>query len=126
MKTKKEKFPYKVLRPEQVEELNSKQNEELMSDYLAQVKHVQVIKKMKKEDSKLQELKKTIKEHRDSSQELKDAKEEVKTVRESVDSEIEDEINDKKALEGGYRDQAKEHIETMHAIQTILERRKNI
>ena len=125
MKMKKEKSQYKFLRPEQVTDLRGKTSEDLLKEFLSQLKHVQAIKKMRKEDGTLKDLKKLIKEHRENSQELKDAKEEVKRVREEIDSEIEEELEDKKALEGGYRDQMKEHQEMMHAIQQIVDRRNN-
>jgi hypothetical protein len=126
MKQKKEKFPYKIIRPEQVDELRTKPTEELHKEYFEQNKKAQIVKRQKRDDAKLKELKDAVKKHRDSSQELKDAKDELKAVRESVDAEIEEDILDKKALEGGYRDEIKGFNEMAHAIQNILDKRSRI
>lgn len=123
MKYKKPKFKYKIIRPEQVDELRGKSNTELLAEFLSQSKKLSSLKKQKKEDRSLVELTKEIKEHRDSAEELVEAKSNLKKIRETTDSEIEDEILDKKSLEGGYRDEAKGYKELMDAIQQILEER---
>jgi hypothetical protein len=126
MKQKKEKFMYKILRPEQVRELQSKPTEELLKDYLDQSRKVQIVKRQKKEDEKLKGMRDRIKKHRDSSTELQEAKQNVKDVRESVDEDIMDDIEDKKALEGGYRDEIKGFNEMAHAIQSVIDRRAKV
>ena len=125
-KEKKTKFPYKIIRPEQVEELQSKSTEELLKEYLAQNKKAQLVKRQKRDDGKLNEIKGRVKKHRENSQDLKDAKDELKAVRETVDAEIEDDILDKKALEGGYRDEIKGFNEMAHAIQNIIDKRNRV
>lgn len=125
-KQKKEKWLYKLLRPEEVDALRAKPTEELLKEHLAQTKMVQAVAKLKKDDSQLNEIKKRVKDHREASDDLKKAKEAIKEVREAVDSEIEEDIEDKKALEGGYRDQQKGHKETLHAIQSIIDKRNNV
>jgi hypothetical protein len=123
MKSKKEKFPYKIIRPEHVDELRTKSTDELLKEYLAQNKKIQIVNKQKKDDSKLKEIKDRIKEHRGNSTELQEAKESLSELRETVDEEIRDDLEDKKALEGGYRDEIRGFKETIHAIQSIIEKR---
>jgi predicted transcriptional regulator len=123
MKQKKEKFPYKIIRPEQVDELRSKSTDELLKEYLLQNKKIQIVLKQKKDDSKLKEIAGRIKDHRNSSAELTEAKEDLKDLKSEVDDEIRDDIEDKKSLEGGYRDEIRGFKETIHAIQSIIDRR---
>lgn len=123
MKQKKEKFPYKIIRPEHVDELRTKTTDELLKEYLSQNKKIQIVSKQKKDDSKLKEIKSRIKEHRNNSTELQDAKESLKELKQEVDEEIRDDLEDKKALEGGYRDEIRGFKETIDAIQSIIEKR---
>ena len=73
----------------------------------------------------MKEIKERVRQHREGSEELKTAKESLKEVRENVDEEIRDDLEDKKALEGGYRDELRGFKEMQHAIQSLIERRTN-
>lgn len=126
MKQKKVKFMYKIIRPEQVDELKAKSTEELLKDYLEQNKKVQIVKKQKKDDEKLKGMRDRIKKHRDASVELKEAKENSKDVSDEVNEEIIEDVEDKKALDGGYRDEIKGFNEMAHAIQSIIDKRSRI
>jgi len=126
MKQKKVKFMYKIIRPEQVDELKAKSTEELLKDYLEQNKKVQIVKKQKKDDEKLKGMRDRIKKHRDASVELKEAKENSKDVSDVVNEEIIEDVEDKKALDGGYRDEIKGFNEMAHAIQSIIDKRSRI
>jgi len=120
---KEKKWPYKQLKPDQVKELQSMSEEQLLKEYLVQSKSVVILKRSKADDPEITELKEEIKEHYESSETLKQKKEEIKELRKSLAEEIEDEIKDKKAKEHVYNIQIKEHQEFVIAIQCILDDR---
>ena len=124
MKPKKDKFPYKFIRPDQLDELKRKTDENLLKDHLFESRAILIVNKQKKDDATLKDLKDQVKKHRDADEDLKKAKEQVKQAREACDEEIKETIEDKKALESGYREQAGTHKELVKAIQIILEDRK--
>jgi hypothetical protein len=123
-KPKKEKWPYKHIKPDTVAALRSKTDDLLLKDYLFENKAIKVISKSQKDDSTLTDLKKQVKKHRDADTTLQKKKDELKELRESIDEEISEIVEDKKALEGGYREQKAEHKELIKAIEGILESRK--
>lgn len=124
---KKKKFPYKYLRPEQLEELNSQSNDELLLESHKQQKEVSAYEKLKKDDTTLSDLKKQISEHKknhDNRKRLTELANEKKELEDEIKSEIEDVILDKKELEGGHNDNIKASKERLKAITKILSDRQ--
>ena len=131
MARKKEKFPYKYLRPEQLDELRDMKTGDLLKEHVKEGKNMRAIKKMQKEDSTLIDLDRQIKDHRLDSltdelkKEIQGIKDRLKEIKEEIDSEIQEELADRKELKKGYRDQFKAHQERDEVILTILEKRSD-
>lgn len=125
-KKQKNKFPYKYLRPDQLEELKDMSNEELIKEHLSEQKNIRRVRKAKKEDHVLQDLNKQIKEHRESHQDtskIKEIQSEIKEMKKAIDLEIEDTILDRREASGGWNDLIKSHVERGEAIFKILDER---
>ncbi len=131
MARKKEKFPYKYLRPEQLEEIREMKTSDLLKEHVKEGKNMRAIKKMQKEDSTLIDLDKQIKEHRqdaltdDLKKEIQTMKDRMKEIKAEIDEEILELLEDRKELKKGYRDQFKAHQERDEVILTVLEKRSD-
>lgn len=113
----------KYLRPEQVEEFEQMDNETLFKELNQAMKAVLVESNRKRDDVKLNEIKKEIKDHMDKHslrKELEELKLQVKELKESIEDEIEELILDKKAIEGGFRDSIGSFKETRDVLFNIL------
>lgn len=125
-KKKKEKFPYKFLRPDQLDELRNMSNDELVKEHLKENKNIKTLKKQKKDDHQIEQLKKEIKEHREEHEDMAKVKElqaEIKDIKKGIDLEIEDTLLDKKELSRGWSDTIKAHQERADVIFKLLDER---
>lgn len=128
-KQKKEKFPYKFLRPDQLDELRALNNQELISEHLKENKNIKALRRQKKDDHQITDLKKQIDEHRQGHEdqgEVKNLQEEIKELRKNIDLEIADVIADKKDLTKGWTDTIKAHQERADVIFKLLDDRNAI
>ena len=112
---KKKKYPYKYIRPEQLDEYKDMGRENLIDSIMEKNAQLETCVSAKKNNGYLKELGKEISEFRKehSTQELIDLEQELKEQKESRDEEIEDSIGEKKDIEGGLNDAInanKEHI----------------
>ena len=126
-KKKKKKWPYKYVRPEQVEDLNKESNDELLLKAHKQQKEVAAYEKQKKDDTTLKDLRAQIKEHKEGHEHrarISELLEEKKMLEAEINEEIIEVIEDKKALEGGHRDSIKSSKEMLKIITTILSNRQ--
>lgn len=125
-KKKKERFPYKFIRPDQLEDLQKMSNDELIKEHLKENKHLRALKRQRKEDPQILELVKEIKDHRENHEDMQAIKEkqaEIKEMRKTMDLEIIDTINDKKELAKGWNDTIKAHQERADVIFKLLDDR---
>lgn len=123
---KKEKFPYKFLRPDQLEELQRMSNEELIKEHLRENKNLKALKKQKKDDHQIADLAKQIKKHREeheSQEEVKEMQIEIKEIKKTIDLEIADLLSDKKDLTKGWNDSIKAHQERADVIFKLIDDR---
>lgn len=129
-KKRKKKWPYKYVRPDQYDEMSRMSNEELVDLALRKDTNAKAEAKNKKNSEAIKSLAKDINAHRkhheetsDKFEEAKEAFEEQKAIR---DSDINDLIEDKKALEKGYSDTIKQFKEECGVALKILKERKNV
>jgi len=126
MAKKKEVFPYKYLRPHQVEEIREMKMDELIKEHIKENKNIKVLKKQKKEHDEIIDLSKQIKKHRENHEladKIKEMKNEIKELRKTIDLEIEDVLLDKKELVGGFNDSIKSHQERMDVVFKFIDER---
>ena len=128
MKFKKkegEKSKYKFLRPEEIQELEKLSLNELVSEYTRNNTNLKAIKKAKKDDFHLEELKVSIKKYRENHlpDEVQQLKNQIKELKAEVDENIKDELEEKKDIEGGYRDSIKSHNEKIDVILGLMDKR---
>lgn len=124
-KPKKEKSPYKYLRPEEVEDLEKASTAELLKMHMTESKNHQAARRQKREDSTLKDLNDQIKKHRDDNmpEEVKTLRLRIKELKDEVDEEISEIIEDKKALNKGFNDTIKAFGEKVDVILRILAKR---
>lgn len=123
---KKIKFPYKYLRPEQLEDLRRMKTDDLIKEHLSESRAVRNLEKQKKEDTTIQDLAASVKEHKESHDLVSDVKklqEEIKELRDQINSEIEEDIKDLAALRKGWTDTIKASKERAAVILKLLEDR---
>lgn len=125
-KKKKDKFPYKFIRPDQLEDIQRMSNDELIKEHLKENKFMRSLKKQRKEDPQILDLTKQIKEHRENHEdqgEIKRMQEEIKEMKKTMDVEIADVISDRRDLNKGWSDTIKAHQERADVIFKILDDR---
>jgi hypothetical protein len=123
---KKEKFPYKFLRPDQLEELQRMTTDDLIKEHLRENKKLKALKRQKKDDHQIADLKKQIDDHRSSHEDqaqVKELQEEIKELKKSIDLEIADILSDKKDLTKGWNDSIKAHQERADVIFKLIDDR---
>lgn len=110
-----------------IKELMGMTVEELNSEFLKAKKNEIASKKQKKDHSELNALKDKIKEYRatNETKEMKDMKEALKIAKQELDSEIQEDIEDKKALESGFQSQIKSFVKEQKIILKIIRDREN-
>jgi predicted RND superfamily exporter protein len=127
---REEKFPYHFATIEDVQKYQGMNEDALLKEFLSNTKKVQITKRQRRDDPQLKELKDAIKKHYDLSEDLqtakqdvKDARDAAKAVKEKLDDEINDDVEQKQAKEGLYKDKVKHFSENLKIIQQILEGR---
>ena len=127
---KKEKFPYKFLRVEELNELRKLSTEKLFREQLKENKDLKALKRQKKDDPIISDLDKQIKEHREKAttdehkRELLELKDRVKEIKAEIDQDIQELLEDRKAEKKGWNDALKPHKEKIEAILKIIEERE--
>ena len=129
---KEEPFSYKFATFEDFQKYQGMNDDALLREFLGNSKKVQITKRQRKDDPQIKEFKDAIKKHYDSSEDLQnakkdvqDARDEAKKVKEKLDLEIDDDIEQKKAKEGLYKDKVKHFSENLDIIQKILDSRNH-
>ena len=125
-KKKREKFPYKFIRPDQLEDLQRMSNDELIKEHLKESKNIKVLKKQRKDDPQITALTKEIKDHREGHEDMQSVKEmqaEIKEIKKTIDLEIVDTITDRRELSKGWSDTIKAHQERSDVIFKLLDDR---
>lgn len=126
MAKKKNKSKLKYLRPEQVEELRKMTTDELLLKSHKQQKAVEGQIKAKKEHAGLESLKAQIKDHKERSDDMEKVKKlrsEANELAKEVLAEIEETVENKKALEGGFRDDINREKEMLKIITKLISER---
>lgn len=123
---KKEKFPYKFLRPDQLEELQRMTTDDLIAEHLRENKNLRAAKRQKKDDHQIAAWKKQIDEHRaehEDQVEVKELQNQVKELKKNIDLEIADVLADKRDLTKGWNDTIKAHQERADVIFKLIDDR---
>lgn len=122
---KKDKYPYKFLPQVTFEEYKALGKMALIEEIKSQHGNWEVSVKMKKESLELKSIKTEIKEFKDGHEPegLKELMDEIKALREKRDEEIEDLLEDKKALEGGFNDAINARKEAVEVLLTLLRKK---
>lgn len=117
------KWKYKFLTEEQFEEYKEMSKDEIIENLKTRLTYLDNGKREKKFSEELKNLRSQIKEHRDNwegNDQIEDLQDEIKSLKEKRDREIEDVIEDKIALEGGYKDTIKSAEEHRDALLYAL------
>jgi hypothetical protein len=123
---KQQSNKFKNISEDRIIELRSLAEKDLNSEFIKAKKNEKAAKKMKKEDEDIKSLADKIKLHRaeNTPKKVKELQEEIKELKKQVDEEIEDEINDKKALMKGHSNLIKGFLEEQELILEILRGRE--
>ncbi len=115
---------YKFITQEEAVRLRAKTNEELNKEYVDEMRQVKATRNAKKNDQKLQELTKLIKEHqkKDSPEndEITALKSKIQEQKEIRDEPISDAIEERADLNKEWKHQEKAHLERADLILNIL------
>lgn len=124
-KKEKKKFPYKFIRPEELEEMEKMTTPELLKLNVKENQNLTAAKRQKKDDPSLSSLSSQIKKHREENMpdEVKVLQDRIKELKAEVDEEISELIEDKKALTKGFNDTIKSFAERVDVVLKILGKR---
>ena len=101
-KKKQTAVPYEF-----IQEVNKMNREEIVKRFIQEENDLQALKKLKREDAEISQIASQIREREEEFKERMEAlREEIKAVREE-DEELVELRENKKALDGGYRDEMK-------------------
>lgn len=123
---KKQRNKYKQLTEDRIRELRGMTEKDLHSAFIKAKKNEKAAKKIKKDDEDLNQLTSKIKTHRDENmpKKVKELQDEIKDIKDSVDEEIKDELEDKKALSKGHSNGIKGFVEEQDIILEIIRSRE--
>ena len=122
-KKKEKKWKYKFLTEEQFEEYKEYSKDQIIDELKTRLSYLDDNKNKKKFSEELKSLRGEIKEHRanwEGNDEIEDLQEQIKDLKNKRDAEIEETLEDKTALEGGYQDAIKSAEEHRDALLYAL------
>lgn len=124
-KEKKKKFPYKFIRPEELEEMERMSTAELLKLHVKENQNLAASKRQKRENMEIVTLAGQIKKHREENMpaEVKMLQEQIKEMKAEVDEDIQELIEDKKALTKGFNDTIKSFAERVEVVLKLLAQR---
>lgn len=124
-KEKKKKFPYKFIRPEELEEMERMTTADLLKLHVKENQNLAASRRQKKENMDLVSLTGQIKKFREENmpKEVKILQDQIKQMKAEVDEEISELIEDKKALTKGFNDTIKAFAERVDVVLKLLAQR---
>ena len=120
---KKKKWKYKFLTEEKFQEYQNYTKDQIIEELKVRVAYIDENKTQKKHSESLKEIRSEISEHRknwEDSDEIEHLQAEIKAIKEKRDAIIEELLEDKKALEGGFNDAIKSGQEHRDALLHAL------